>query len=169
MYITRIVCLAPLDISSCLIGLVYVFQRRKIRYRFMCFRDYLENTWHRQKNSVKCFTTFWKPIGVKRRDHSLQYGGGGGGGNRMASLYEYRISIAMLAGTVVRTVNGLLIDRLFMLRDYDSTVQFSHLRSLLIFSSYIVIICLPFLFFITSFLFLDFSHAYITPFPSRWR
>lgn len=94
---------------------------------------------------------------------------GGGGGNRMASLYEYRISIAMLAGTVVRTVNGLLIDRLFMLRDYDSTVQFSHLRSLLIFSSYIVIICLPFLFFITSFLFLDFSHAYITPFPSRWR
>ena len=46
----------------------------------MCFRDYLENTWHRQKNSVKCFTTFWKPIGVKRRDHSLQYGGGGGGG-----------------------------------------------------------------------------------------
>ena len=93
--------------------------------------------------------------------------GGGGGGNRMASLYEYRISIAVLAGTVVRTVNGLLIDRLFVLRDYDSTFQFSHLRSLLIFSSYIVIICLPFLFFITSFLFLDFSHAYITPFPSR--
>ena len=165
MYITRIVCLAPLDISSCLIGLVYVFQRRKIRYRFMCFRDYLENTWHRQKNSVKCFTTFWKPIGEEITLYSM----GGGGGNRMASLYEYRISIAMLAGTVVRTVNGLLIDRLFMLRDYDSTVQFSHLRSLLIFSSYIVIICLPFLFFITSFLFLDFSHAYITPFPSRWR
>lgn len=129
----------------------------------MCFRDYLENTWHRQKNSVKCFTSFWKPIGVERRDHSLQYGGGGGG-NRMASLYEYRISIAVLAGTVVRTVNGLLIDRLFVLRDCDSTFQFSHLRSLLIFSSYIVIICLPFLFFITSFLFLDFSHAYITPF-----
>lgn len=148
------------------------FKDEKIIYRFMCFRDYLENTWHRQKNSVKCFTSFWKPIGVERRDHSLQYGGGGGGvtgGNRMASLYEYRISIAVLAGTVVRTVNGLLIDRLFMLRDYDSTFQFSHLRSLLIFSSYIVIICLPFLFFITSFLFLDFSHAYITPFPSRWR
>lgn len=45
----------------------------------MCFRDYLENTWHRQKNNVKCFTSFWKPIGVERRDHSLQYGGGGGG------------------------------------------------------------------------------------------
>ena len=102
-----------------------------------------------------------------REEITLYSMGGEGGGNRMASLYEYRISIAMLAGTVVRTVNGLLIDRLFMLRDYDSTVQFSHLRSLLIFSSYIVIICLPFLFFITSFLFLDFSHAYITPFPSR--
>lgn len=83
----------------------------------MCFRDYLENTWHRQKNSVKCFTTFWKPIGEEITLYSM-----GGGGNRMASLYEYRISIAMLAGTVVRTVNGLLIDRLFMLRDYDSTV-----------------------------------------------
>lgn len=46
----------------------------------------------------------------------------GGGGNCMVFLYEYCILIVMLVGMVVCIVNGLLIDRLFMLRDYDLIV-----------------------------------------------